>query len=1820
MKIKLFFVTVFILIFCNNTFSQVPWRVTLTLNPFPSPYINDWQTNPSSLGSLSIFKDSRTPTQITLHVTITLAGAGEVFSGTSSPIAIPAVTNYLIDNTKIMRINNPSFPNSDLKTKSIQSGRLPEGEYMICINVLDQNGGMLATNVCGNFTIVYPEPPHLVYPSNGDSLEAINKYPTFQWTPVFVPPAYIIKYSLKIAEILPGQTPDQALAANVPQYKNDNLTASTLVYPIDALPLEPGKVYAWQVQAVDQNGLPPTQNQGKSEIWTFSMKKNFILITPPIKITPPLHPSLNIFATSTVKGQLTGTYTPPSNRITIHLNGSSNEGWALGNVTVKLVVKYVLIQPGFHFVQGAEREVPRYKLPSDQKYDDADQVVGVTTTDAQGNFSFSFLNTDSTGLIQKNMTVDFEGGEFHDYFTGDLDRVFKLIVESPYYCSPDEDIICQPWQTDDVGTLSALARSYQLKVTVLPGAYQAASQITQGPLSGVNVFILRQSRPQDVPDNEGYPSPPSAESFFGVSIIAVATSDQNGVVTFSNLFKNIGPNDTYYIYAASDPKSDKNYISLMMPIQFDYQFHWGQKSNYQLSPQAAYDGDQAVYNKDYLIPTVSYTQTMFPLQPRVAGTIYRSDNPNEPVWGANVQLLKYALFFWDQEQAMFSLSDGSFSFNNLPLLYDANGNLSGPIRGLQVTKYGFKDYTAAVNNGSPLKLGQQVYFDKILLDPAAKVHGEVADENGNPVKAKVTLGDGATVDASWYFSFRNFKFQNTASTFSTPAVLGNQMIIIDPTPYDQSYFPDTEYVNVTQDGQDLGTFIVRKKLHRIRIIVSSGTRPEIEHGKKISVPFMLQSAQVEIENIGKLYTDSYGTAETTFVNANQNYKIIVTGPEGGDFVPRVVTVNNPETKYWTDITVDLQRAAHISGFVYAGETPIPGAHVYLNQQQSPDLPPIETYTDNNGHYILHNIPPQRNAVFNAAKSSSNYVGDTKTISKFTLFSKDTVNFNLKVYGNMDLTKLLNIPIEVTKLDSSSQGVSISGNFIHLPANNIFQIADTSTSITFSNVAIVPGNQKNNSGVPFAEPKNLPVQTNLNSLELKMYGNLIVYQEDKSNGIEVNDDGNGNGIIQNKTYISAVSFSGDPSFSNIEFPNDRLYLNIKGESDSQQKLIIPVITAGGNISASSGFNLSDNSGASLNYSLFGFNAVADSSQSYVFGDTVRLATVLHSNIDHVTPADINLSIGDIVLHSNKFESINSTKPISIPLENWNLQSSNWSINQQGGFTINQGTLATGSVNIPFSGLQITPTELKYGTFQTASMNLAGMIPLTVTGKAYFGYDQGKGHWSVSIAPQMNSSYSAYITNLPGLNPNDKVQINNFYLLSNGDNGFTIDGNSPSITFYKVGKFQPTMMNVHSNYVHIPGTMDLQMPSVGAQSCAIDYLNQNGQPAFKLQTFPFTFSVNGVDLAFPANQLNPETFDDSGFKARGTVSESGKFTFNVDLYRTADSTSIWIEPNQQLNITQSGSTKLLNIAGAMHVQNNSWEHLWFAGDLTGANGASGRLTFTVYGDIVANNQQLGVKNISTPFGDLNVTYDFVNHVLEGTLHIDKDLSGSAHVTGDANSIVDEDGWYFVAGAALTMSNPHIDGNAAIVFGNHPMTDNIKQTVEKYSWIYQNQGNLPSSFPSTVSGFYFEGALSLPIPLIPSFDFNFGLVSAHLWTNVGGDIRLAILFSGNGNTYDAGVDVFADVGAGIGASIGIACGGMSAEVLADVGLEGQYQSNGNWYVDGDASLTLKGSTYAGWGVCDANCGGSLCNKSTEDASIQIGVKGHYGTDTQYIQVYFK
>ena len=256
----------------NSAASYAQWNATLNIVPYPSPYVSDWENNISEIGQLIIYSNSNNPEKVRIRSVATLEGTGKVFEGTSDEITVQPGIPEMIDVTKLIKFGEATFPEKHLKNQSVETGRLPEGHYELSVAVLNPSNPQtpFVSNVVADFTIIYPDPPSLIFPDQDGKIA--SDYPTFQWTPVTVPPDYTIYYSLKIVQVLDGQTPQRALEANIPQFERDHLTTTTFTYPIDALPLDTGKTYAWQITALDQNNFPPTHNNGKSQIYTFTYK------------------------------------------------------------------------------------------------------------------------------------------------------------------------------------------------------------------------------------------------------------------------------------------------------------------------------------------------------------------------------------------------------------------------------------------------------------------------------------------------------------------------------------------------------------------------------------------------------------------------------------------------------------------------------------------------------------------------------------------------------------------------------------------------------------------------------------------------------------------------------------------------------------------------------------------------------------------------------------------------------------------------------------------------------------------------------------------------------------------------------------------------------------------------------------------------------------------------------------------------------------------------------------------------------------------------------------------------------------------------------------------------------------------------------------------------------------------------------------------------------------------------------------------------------------------------------------------------------------
>lgn len=1988
-------VFIFLFLCCIKVYSQTFSAVT-NINPFPSPYTSDWEINPAALGSVTLF-NNRNSEEVRLRVRIELINSGIVFTSVSNILFVPTLSALVVDNTKIISMNQATFPNSRLKNQVIQTGRLPEGEYTVCFDVVDLDNNLLLSNVCANFTIVYPEPPHLIYPANRDSLDGNNLYPVFQWTPVVVPPAYQLRYIIRICEILQGQSPLQALTSNVPHFEDNNIPVSTLVYPVSALSLEDGKRYVWQVQVLDQYNYPPAQNQGKSEIFTFSKKKSMPpFVQDPIELktpdnnaavktnmpkflwtfTPPagINPKYNLRVVKVLPGQdletainnypvlnqtilansfqstqplsmnAEDTYAwqvtainPQTNNILqkseirtftlfhlillnpndnavvnmkrphfqwahygssgkyydlkviklpmfyynqddiieeslfddpqniifakYNLDGSALSNvnasnleipvfkpnqdipmeeaksyywqvsvkdqpfgnvdakseirkiifnpyqpgfatncqvsgnlfyefadpgeyvvWPLKNISIKLVVKYILKYTTYYDGNGkyydiygkhhsdpqGEIELQTVDLPLQYQFDNQ-KTVGVGKTDANGFFSFSLMNLKPMGVIDDNFQLSSGGGEFTCSYIGKLYRVIRLIVQSPYYTSPDTDIILQPGETKHYSQLIAYVRSYALKVTVKsPGTYWNNQFLSANtPINKMIVYLLRKNRPGEVPTNEGLPRPQDTtdKPLPSYEVIGRQISDANGNVTFKRLVKNVySQNDEYWIWATIDTNQTSLLYQMLLPVKYTFK----------------YPNDFAVYNSNYKYQNLSKDVVAFPLNPVVKGKVKRQDG-GQPLANANVKLLKFALLWWQQEASIQTNGSGDFWFTNLQSIYNENGVPTGPIRALKISKYGFRDTTLVVKSGTILKPGES-WRREILMEPDSKITGKIVDETGNGISAKVTVVGGESVNAIPPFLFTIPGYKRVPASFEVKAPKGVNKIIIDTKPYDASYLIFDTTINVTGSVKDLGTIVIKKALHRIKIFAGDITKKQ---GGSYHITSKLTGAKIKLETfdgkiIGEKLTDQSGYAEFIFANASLNYLVTVTAPADHDFEKVQKSIYNKESGNWSIYEIFLKPASRISGYVYVGteNQPVSGARVWLDYS-NPAIN-VETNSDQTGFYELRNVPIGSNTV-KASKKSSNLIGDQKNII-VPAGGLANINFNLKVYSDMDITHMLSFPIEVDNLVEQGGEVKITGSFVDLDQLENDYFKSNNPLLKFTNIAIEPHPTLTSvifgKTVPVAKPQILPLKTDDNDLSLNIFNNFSGLLIDKNIGVELASDQTGTGVIKGKVFVSQSSFS-IPS-TNLNFTGSGFYIKVPNTNE----LRLPAITPDkSNPLTINYFNPVNENGGDIKYSVYGYSSDAELLNSFLYKDSVVLNTTIHTDIVGMSPSDLNLKLGNITVTPTEIKPLyNQTNKISYSLGQWNVDLTKWSFS--GYLSASEGLLKTNTVDIPITSLLIKPTELTSASFNFSSMSLGGVVPLSVIGNPMFGYENVGKKWYLTVGKGSNL-YSASFSGLPGMAVNDSIFIASFSLYSDGTKNFSPQ--SKNIKIYNVGNLSPDQLIAGDNLVEIT-SLTFNIPKVGQLGAAIQYYKENNQLKFKLLPVKIAFSVMDVDLAFAEDfNVYPEHLDEAGLRARGRVYEDGRYSLDAWLYHTIDSTSVWVEtpnspfttspPWQKINVG-SATNYLDKIAGGMRVINNQWDTLRIAGDLITTSGikqGENRLSFVVTGDWIASSQKIGIKNINTPFGGMSWTYNFEESRLIGSMNIDKDLGG-IHINGPAETVVDGSGWYFFGG--ISMKIPGIpEAGAALIIGDYP---SLPQSVKNgFSSVSYNK-KLPCYFHNQIKGFMFSGHAAIPV-FVPSIDVNAVVATIKFGVEAGADVRIWSGFDGSGNEYGIGALAYLHAYFKMSA---ITCTKLSADAKLELGFEGIYQTN-------PGTFTLSG------------CGGFSIGASVVQKGIGIG-----------------
>jgi len=214
--------------------------------------------------------DLDNPTQTTytvyLHAEIIEAQKGLIFKANSNTFMLPPGEKR-IRPRDITDVRDVWYA-SGYKEYIIRTGKVPEGNYTVCIYVIDARTNQELGDDCFNSVVRFPESPRLISPKDKASVK--GKHPVFTWTPpVPVPPGEHVEYNLKIVEVLKGQTKEEAIRSNIPWFTEQKIKRTSLVYPTRARSFESGITYAWQIQVFDKNGFPLGKNHGMSEIWEF---------------------------------------------------------------------------------------------------------------------------------------------------------------------------------------------------------------------------------------------------------------------------------------------------------------------------------------------------------------------------------------------------------------------------------------------------------------------------------------------------------------------------------------------------------------------------------------------------------------------------------------------------------------------------------------------------------------------------------------------------------------------------------------------------------------------------------------------------------------------------------------------------------------------------------------------------------------------------------------------------------------------------------------------------------------------------------------------------------------------------------------------------------------------------------------------------------------------------------------------------------------------------------------------------------------------------------------------------------------------------------------------------------------------------------------------------------------------------------------------------------------------------------------------------------------------------------------------------------------
>ena len=254
-------------------------QLNLNINiTYPAPgYLSDWVYGKSGMATLVLNQENQL-LKIKFQTQLQTLDGSIIASSNNAAAATYSIRTganvFTLD--KLLQLENLQFTDAGI-IRSIQtSGKLPPGNYQLCIQVLGSIPGttreieMLKVPVCRPFTQASYQLPNLLTPVDKAWLDAATAKSviTFRWSSLVPRMQDHVTYRLQVYEVKDNQLPMQALRSNMPVLSTDVVNTQYIWRPqLDFSGLE-GYVFIWTIQTLDGKGNPVSTSDALNLGWS----------------------------------------------------------------------------------------------------------------------------------------------------------------------------------------------------------------------------------------------------------------------------------------------------------------------------------------------------------------------------------------------------------------------------------------------------------------------------------------------------------------------------------------------------------------------------------------------------------------------------------------------------------------------------------------------------------------------------------------------------------------------------------------------------------------------------------------------------------------------------------------------------------------------------------------------------------------------------------------------------------------------------------------------------------------------------------------------------------------------------------------------------------------------------------------------------------------------------------------------------------------------------------------------------------------------------------------------------------------------------------------------------------------------------------------------------------------------------------------------------------------------------------------------------------------------------------------------------------------